>query len=155
MHFLSKEYVKKKLKYFTWQSLYAAWMLALKQYLKPICYWCRNSLRIIKKLRYLPLSVLHLYMQCSTKTAVRDLIRIHWLSSSISCRNPCTVPEFKSVHEYGTVQLEFPYGKAACHSERQHKLWPSQAWNTKFRDYDKSGSPSSLTAIWGYRRMTC
>lgn len=87
--------------------------------------------------------------------AVWDLNRLHRLSSSISCRNPCTVPEFKSGHEYGTVRLEFPYGKAACHSERQHQLLPSQAWNTKFRDYDKSGRPGSLTAMWGSRRTTC
>lgn len=77
----------------------------------------------------------------------RDLNRIHWLSSSISCRNPCTVPEFKSVHEYGTVRLEFPYGKAACHSERQHQLLPLQAWNTKSRDYDKSGMADSYVGL--------
>lgn len=34
----------------------------------------------------------------------------------------------------------FHFGKAACHSECQNQLLPSQARNTKFRDYDKSGS---------------
>lgn len=42
-------------------------------------------------------------------------------SSSVSCRNPCTGPEFESAHEYGAVRC---YGKAACHSQRQNLLLP-------------------------------
>lgn len=130
-------------------------MSVSKQYLKMICCWCRNNLSNLNELTFLPpllgqSSVFHKGIG-----GVRGLNRIHWLSSSISCRNPCTAPEFKSGHEYGSVQLEFPYSKTACHSERQHQLLPSQAWNTKFRDYDKSGRPSSLTAMWSSRRMTC
>ena len=129
-------------------------MFPSKQCLKPICNLRRNNLWNLNKLTSLPLGVPRprLYgSQCSTKAALWDLNRIHRLSFLISCRNPCTVPEFKSVHEYGTVQLEFPYGKAACHSERQHQLLSSQAWNTEFRDYDKSGRPGLADSYVGLR----
>lgn len=60
---------------------------------------------------------------CCAQTAAWDWEQAS-VSSSISCRNRRTVPEFESVHEYERIRLEFPYGKAACHSRRQNQLLP-------------------------------